>query len=206
MILNELEHHWRISMPILKKKGFLRGFKSGPYGFHDSRTGNTGYISIEVACNKDDGGFIRFQYRYQFSDGWHDLDYSMPLTISECNYGGTRFWFRCNHTKDDGSECGNHVAHIYLKGGYFACRKCHELVYEWNNFSGHRKKIGRVIPRSELQTLGKSVKKFFYRNRPTKRFKRYVEKKKRSEAAIEGIFGSLQSRFDKVGKDFGFKI
>jgi hypothetical protein len=206
MKANELEHYWNISMPILKKRRFLRGSKSGAYIFRDYRTGMIDSVHIEVVFNKNEGGWIRFKYSYQYANGRQELDYTIPLVTTKCRYGGVRYWFRCNHTKDDGAECKNRVSVLYLKEGRFACRECHKLIYGRNNLKKDERKRGKITPISKLQEMGKEIKKCFYKDKPTKRYARYVKLKKQSEVAIEGSFTATQKQFDDVGKKFGFKI
>jgi len=51
--------------------------------------------------------------------------YIVPITWTECNYGGRRPWFVCPNTR-----CGRRVGKLYLGGKYFLCRHCYDLAYE----------------------------------------------------------------------------
>jgi hypothetical protein len=48
----------------------------------------------------------------------------VQVAWTPCRYGGRRPWFLCPVT-----SCGRKCDKIYLKGGFFACRKCHRLAY-----------------------------------------------------------------------------
>ena len=48
--------------------------------------------------------------------------YHVPLERSRCPFGCARAWFRC-------PGCGRRCAILYLRTGYFACRRCQALVY-----------------------------------------------------------------------------
>ncbi|NSW83139.1 MAG: hypothetical protein HPY90_07670 [Syntrophothermus sp.] len=65
---------------------------------------------------------------YTMRPGMEDAEkvrYIVPITWTECNYGGRRPWFVC-----PGSGCGRRVGKLYLGGKYFLCRHCYDLVYE----------------------------------------------------------------------------
>jgi hypothetical protein len=60
----------------------------------------------------------------------------VPLTSTPCYFGGSRFWFLCPRI-----DCRKRAAMLYLKGLYFACRRCHKLAYA----SQAQSELGRVI-------------------------------------------------------------
>ena len=69
---------------------------------------------------------LLFTYSYKRSDDvWDNLDYLIKLQTIPCHYGGVRYWFTCPVI-----SCSQRVATLYKKGGYFACRHCHQLAYK----------------------------------------------------------------------------
>jgi hypothetical protein len=46
----------------------------------------------------------------------------LPLTMTRCNFGGERVWFRC-------PCCSGRVAVVYLRWRRFACRRCNRIAY-----------------------------------------------------------------------------
>ena len=50
--------------------------------------------------------------------------YHVPIERLRCPFGGARAWFRC-------PVCGRRCAILYLRAGYFACRRCQALVYHY---------------------------------------------------------------------------
>jgi hypothetical protein len=52
-------------------------------------------------------------------------DYSVQLSRSACHFGGSRSWLVCPSV-----GCGRRVASLYMVGGLFLCRHCHQLGYE----------------------------------------------------------------------------
>ncbi|MDD1752959.1 MAG: hypothetical protein LUQ38_07720, partial [Methanotrichaceae archaeon] len=71
-------------------------------------------------------GFDSINLLYSVSgDGqYEDVNYTVPLSWTSCNYGGERPWFIC-----PGKNCNKRVANLYLMGKYFLCRHCHNLAY-----------------------------------------------------------------------------
>ena len=59
---------------------------------------------------------------------WKTITQSIPLTYAECNYGGTRPYFRCNGIVN-GRHCTRRVGKVFAGGRYFLCRHCHNVAY-----------------------------------------------------------------------------
>lgn len=57
-----------------------------------------------------------------------EVSCQLPITYSDCNYGGERPWFCCPNT-----NCNKRVGKLFLLGDYFLCRHCHNLAYETQN-------------------------------------------------------------------------
>lgn len=63
--------------------------------------------------------------------------YNVPITWTECNFGGRRAWWLCLHCK---RQCA-----ILYGGSVFVCRKCAHLHYP----SQHASDTDRFISRAE---------------------------------------------------------
>jgi len=86
----------------------------------------TGSIRITVEGNdKPQRVLLLYRHRIGPGDEWEDVQESVSLDWSACNFGGERPWFIC-----PGAGCGRRVALLYGLGRYFLCRRCYELVYE----------------------------------------------------------------------------
>lgn len=90
-------------------------------------------IGVKVAA-----GQLRLIYNYQRNGSdWESLDYPVCLEITNCHYGGVRYWFTCPAV-----GCGRRVAVLYLGGKFFACRHCYKMSYqsqrETSGDRGHR--------------------------------------------------------------------
>ena len=76
---------------------------------------------------------------------WKTITQRVPMTWTDCHFGGRRPWFVCS-VYSDGQYCGRRVAVLYDAGNYFACRHCYGLAYEtqqqsarWRGFTKARK-------------------------------------------------------------------
>lgn len=106
--------------------------RSGSWVWSNRLTGER-RSSIGYELNlKDGASFLRLHYTQ--TSGWTgektDVDYSVPIVKTPCNFGGHRFWFICP-VSVNGRYCGRRVGKLYLAPGsrYFACRHCQDLTY-----------------------------------------------------------------------------
>jgi hypothetical protein len=83
-------------------------------------------------------GYVILEYSHTRNCG-ERKDYSYPIEINwtDCNYGGRRPWFIC-----PASACGRRVAVLY-GGSLFACRVCHNIVYESQHEAPHYRALRR---------------------------------------------------------------
>ena len=96
----------------------------------------TGSLTITVNTEGPWKSYIKFDYLLGYDK--KPVVYEHKIELFPCNYGGHRFYFRCRH-------CGRRVTALYLSGGYYACRYCHELTYE-----------ARQRHRGPFETLGRA--------------------------------------------------
>jgi hypothetical protein len=82
--------------------------------------------SIGGVTHDDDRVTFFYRHRSGGSAGeCEDVEETVPLTLTACNFGGERPWFIC-----PGADCGRRVAILYGPGRYFLCRHCYDLRYE----------------------------------------------------------------------------
>tara|TARA_R110000744_G_scaffold340247_5_gene445478 strand:- start:76 stop:699 length:624 start_codon:yes stop_codon:yes gene_type:complete len=75
-----------------------------------------------------DNPTIRLKYKSRSNGGeWEELNYSIELETTKCNFGGLRYWFKC-------PECSKRTCVLY-GGTIFKCRSCHGLVHKSRNES-----------------------------------------------------------------------
>lgn len=108
------------------------------------------------------------------------LNYSISLAATMCNYGGIRYWFICPLQRND-EPCGRRVAVLYLVGRYFGCRQCLGLTYR-------SQRVGRYIKESDafyLTTVaidyGATIKRTYYNQLVTRKQRRFQKIRMRLE-------------------------
>jgi hypothetical protein len=72
---------------------------------------------------------LSYRHRSELGGEWEDVEESVPLEWTPCNFGGERPWFVCPGLVN-GVACGRRVAILYGPGRYFLCRHRYDLVYE----------------------------------------------------------------------------
>jgi hypothetical protein len=95
--------------------------------------------SISGIANRDQ---VTLLYRHRRGPGseWEDVEETVPLTWTACNFGGERPWFMC-----PGAGCGWRVVVLYGPGKYFLCRHCYDLTYQ----SQRDNKMYRALHRAQ---------------------------------------------------------
>ena len=68
---------------------------------------------------------LLYRHRSGLGGEWEDVQETVALSWTACNFGGERPWFICS-----GAGCGRRVAVLYGLGRYFLCRHCCDLSYE----------------------------------------------------------------------------
>ena len=77
---------------------------------------------------------LSYRHRGGLGGEWENVEESVLLEWTPCNFGGEHPWFVC-----PGVGCGRRVAILYGPGKYFLCRHCYDLRYEsQREDKGHR--------------------------------------------------------------------
>jgi len=115
-----------IDVRYLHREGILRTGRSHSLAWFDQDGQKKASIGVSVIL-----GMVKLSYRYRScgESEWEDVEESVPLDWTDCNYGGSRPWFLCPAVVN-GHRCVRRVAILYLGGRYFLCRHCYDLVYE----------------------------------------------------------------------------
>jgi hypothetical protein len=87
---------------------------------------------------------LSYRHRGGPSEEWEDLEESMSLEWTPCNFGGERPWFVCPGAVN-GVACGRRVAVLYGPEKYFLCWHCYDLRYE----SQRENKMYRALRRAQ---------------------------------------------------------
>jgi len=144
----------RISTQWLSQNGYFEGFKVGRIQWNNCFGEITTSIGIRVDIYPEDirGGYARLIYSrtHGVSGQRREIDYSIKIIRTKCQFGGFRYWFVCPLSKN-GQGCNRKIGKLYLppRADYFGCRHCYDLTYqscqENHKFDGLYKEIaGRV--------------------------------------------------------------
>jgi hypothetical protein len=114
-----------VDVRYLHREGLLKGGRwfSLRWSLAGKETGSIGGV-VEGTQTPER---VILSYRHRRGPGaqWEDVRESVPLTLTECNFGGEGPWFIC-----PGAGCGRSFAILYGPGKYFLYRHCYDLVYE----------------------------------------------------------------------------
>ncbi|MGJ8610226.1 MAG: hypothetical protein ACSHWY_03975 [Octadecabacter sp.] len=90
-----------------------------------SRDGEeTGRIFYQM---KADGFSLDYKVRL-YGGEWESIEQTIPVTYTDCNYGGGRPYFLCSGVVN-GRHCGRRVGKLFAGGRYFLCRHCYHIAY-----------------------------------------------------------------------------
>jgi len=120
---------------------------------------------------------------------------SIQLSRSACHFGGYRSWFVCPRV-----GCGRRVASLYMVGGLFWCRHCHQLNYESQQVcitDRHTLKADKIRDKLKwdagiLNGTGLKPKGMHWRTY----WRLYAE----HQRIVGGVFAAINKRF-KLGLD-----
>lgn len=97
------------------RKGCLRPGWVGGWVWSDAETGEQ---TSSIGFRADEGGVI-----LNYTMSGTPMRQHVPLTLTRCNFGGTRPWFAC-------PSCLRRVAVLYLRANAgFVCRPCGRIAY-----------------------------------------------------------------------------
>jgi len=143
-----------IDIPWLSRHRYLSGgLYAGTIEWRNAASEVTGSIGIQVSVNSIDYGtsYVRLIYTQTntVTKEKMDLDYTIELVTTPCNFGGVRYWFICPLFVN-GRHCGRRIGKLYLPPGatYFGCRHCHNLTYQCQK--EHNKRMDVLLKHPEL--------------------------------------------------------
>jgi len=145
--------------------------------------------------------YIRLYYTHtdRSSGERSEMDYIIELVTTPCNYGGVRYWFICPLSKN-GQYCGKRIGVIYMIGKWFGCRHCGNIAYQ-SQFESEKYKGFVSIP--DIEEAEKEVKRYFYRGKPTRKYRKVIRLNKKFEWGIINITARLDKNF---AKKYGIEV
>lgn len=198
MAKQQAEWSNRLSIFFLKKHGYLDkefSYKSGgvswTYGLNENKSSIGFSVERENWGTPQETAFIKLQYTHtsQWTNEKENMNYKVDLTTAPCNYGGARYWFICPLTKN-GKYCGRRVGVLYSVGKWFGCRHCGEIAYAKQMEGGKFRWNGVSIP--DIERAEKEVRRYYYKGKPTRKYKRLVKLNEKFENGFIGMMTRLK--------------
>ena len=187
-----------VSIPFLRKEGFLCGYYSGSIVWTDRFGEETASMSV-VASTMYGDSYVRFIYTMTDRNTGEEtpFDYKVPLVSTPCHFGRVRWWFVCALSRN-GVSCGRRVGTVYRppRADYYGCRHCYGLSYESRNEtrSGMFGAYGGVLrTERQMEDLRSQIKRWTWRGRPTRRVRR-LNKLERQESRYLALSRPYLSR------------
>lgn len=192
-----------ISIFYLKKHGFID--KSTP-----SKSGTLSWISginqvknsvgfnvvLFLVKNEEEKGYVKLTYTHtDYNDVKDDIDLTVQLVTTKCNYGGERYWFECPLSSND-IACKRRVGVLYAVGKYFGCRYCANVAYDLQ-FEGGEYRIGSIND-DIVEEAYKNVGRKYYKGKMTKTYLRYLRKRDRLDDSLLNMTKQFSKRIAKV--------
>ncbi len=90
------------------------------------------------------GATLVLDYRVRLCGGeWEPIKQTVPLTHTDCHYGGQRIYARCPGVVN-GQLCGRRVGKLFAGGRYFLCRHCYNVAYSSQSEDRHSRLLRRA--------------------------------------------------------------
>jgi hypothetical protein len=102
---------------------------------------SSGTINVRV---EEDAVVLTYGARSLLAAEWKPIEQRVPITWTDCHFGGRRPWFNCCARVND-RYCGRRVAVLYAAGELFACRSCYNLAYESQQGSSTLRSLSRSL-------------------------------------------------------------
>jgi hypothetical protein len=168
----------KVNVTFLKRESYFSGMygRSGKITWTNSLSGQQDNAHLKVS--KIDNEMYLYVSHY-ITGGGEKRERKILLTTSPCNYGGERYWFVCPTP-----YCGKRTGTLYIVGEHIACRHCHNLTYDSRN---EARRYRRFVSSPDLDEQLAKVGYAYYRNKPTKKYARYLQLLDRFNMGIMGM-------------------
>lgn len=164
----------------------LKTFKKHFHDFYNNRSGICTWseygevkssLWYEIGISDEDHGSLTLSYTTTngYTGEKKDLNYSIYLSSTKCNYSGLRFWMHCP-LEHNGKTCFRRVTKLYRvpNGHYFGCRKCLNLTYH-SKSTNYRNSLFTCFGKAfDMDEIRHKIKRKYYKGKPTKQMKRLI--------------------------------
>jgi len=142
------EESKEIDIRLMKKRNSLNPGYQGIWSW-SCRDEHSGSISYKTHEDK-----IELHYSIGSDGDKQEINQSIYLGKTACNYGGHRNWFIC-------PWCGYRCEVIYLHQKYFKCRKCADLAY-WSQQEGVQDRMYRKARKIRKKLIPKQYPDYYF--------------------------------------------
>jgi hypothetical protein len=153
--------------------------------------GKRSVLRVRYALEPSDeaGPLVVLSYHLGRGTAEQKLIEHVPLLATRPNFGGTRFWFACPFSWEDGEPCGGRVGKLYLPPGehHFGCRRCHSLTYRSSQESNCYDRVFALLAEYIPGATPEWLKRGFYRTRR--------EARKRRRGGTRGLLKAFDREF-----------
>jgi hypothetical protein len=155
----------------------------------------SGTISVRVV---EDAIVLIYRARALLAAEWKPIEQRVPITWTNCHFGGQRPWFTCC-ARANGRYCGRRVAVLYAAGALFACRRCYNLAYESQQSSPALRSLSRSL-KIRVRLGGSPDLSGPFPEKPRgMHWRTYLRLRKRCEAAQAMAFGYARPSEKETG-------
>ena len=159
----------------------------------------SGTINVRV---EDAAVVLIYRARGLLSAEWKRTEQRVPMTWTNCHFGGRRPWFTCC-ARVNGRYCGRRVAVLYAAGELFACRSCYNLAYESQQGSPVQRSLSQSL-KIRVRLGGSPDPLGPFPEKPCgMHWRTYLRLRARGEAAEAIAFGHARSPDRETGAHNG---
>jgi len=144
--------------------------------------GQESSISFQIVIDgEDDNIRLMYNIRDRYTGESRQMDTRVDLCSTPCNYGGHRYWFIC-------PGCIRKCGTLFLVGDLFLCGKCGKVLYYSQTF--------KIVSGVDLDRAHAEIKRFYYKGKPTRKYRKYLRLKSRSNKQSFTFLGKWGKKFN----------
>jgi len=131
-----LEHSRRLDVNRWHREGLFRGVTAGLWVWRDKDGHEVASIGYRASPHE-----VTLTYTLDpRGEEARGMEYTVPIAWTPCTFGGERPWFECPSL-----HCQRRAGKLYLRRGYFLCRRCTGLRYQ----SQREDRAGRMMLKAQ---------------------------------------------------------
>lgn len=158
---------------------------------------NKSTIGIFVVTGMGEPNYIKLNYTHtnRWTEEKSDMNFTISLATTPCNYGGVRYWFICPLSKN-GKYCGRRVGVLFSIGKWFGCRHCGDIAYAAQMRGGKYRGSSVCLP--DIEKAEEEVKRYYYNGKPTRKYRRVIRLTEKLNQGFMLMTAGLDKRFGRL--------